>query len=116
MSYPKDYAAVQHECCADLHPAVVKAAPAAAFERALGVARTRPSWTVTQPDPAGLVFEAVATSGLFRFQDDVVVRVRPDADGASRVDVRSKSRDGKGDLGINAARIRAYVVALEAAH
>jgi uncharacterized protein (DUF1499 family) len=116
MSYPKEWAAVQHECCADLHPAVVKAAPDAAFERALGVAKTMPSWTVTQTDPAGGVFEAVATSGLFRFQDDVVVRVRPGDDGTSRVDVRSKSRDGKGDLGVNAARIRAYVVAIEAAH
>ena len=116
MGYPKEWAAIQHDCCADLHPVILKAAPPAAFERALGVARTMPSWTVTQTDPAGLVFEATSTSGLFRFQDDVAVRVRPDADGTSRVDVRSKSRDGKGDLGINAQRIRSYVVALEAAH
>src|SRR5207249_1400182 len=51
---------------------------------------------------------------LFGFQDDIAIRVRADGAGASRVDVRSKSRDGKGDLGTNAARIRAYVTALEA--
>jgi len=116
MSYPKEFAVVQKECCADLHAAIVKVPPAAAFERALGVAKTMPSWTVTQTDPAGGVFEAVATSGLFRFQDDVAVRVRPGDDGTSRVDVRSKSRDGKGDLGVNASRIRSYVIAIEAAN
>jgi uncharacterized protein (DUF1499 family) len=37
--------------------------------------------------------------------------VRP-ADGGSVVDVRSKSRDGQGDLGANARRIRAFRTAL----
>jgi uncharacterized protein (DUF1499 family) len=38
------------------------------------------------------------------------VTVRITADGAgSRVDVRSKSRVGKGDIGTNAKRIRAYL-------
>ena len=45
------------------------------------------------------------------FVDDVVVRIRPDGDG-SRIDVRSKSRDGQGDLGANANRIRAFSQAL----
>jgi hypothetical protein len=45
------------------------------------------------------------------FVDDIVVRVRPRPDG-SLVDVRSKSRDGQGDLGANAARIRQLANAL----
>jgi len=49
--------------------------------------------------------EAVAVSRVFRFADDIVVRIRPSADGGSRVDIRSRSRDGKGDLGVNAQRI-----------
>jgi uncharacterized protein (DUF1499 family) len=44
---------------------------------------------------------------IFRFVDDIVVRVRP-SNGGSIVDVRSKSRDGRGDMGANAARIRAF--------
>ena len=36
------------------------------------------------------------------------VRVRPAEDGGSVVDMRSKSRVGQGDLGVNAARIRAF--------
>ncbi|TMA41924.1 MAG: DUF1499 domain-containing protein, partial [Deltaproteobacteria bacterium] len=66
-------------------------------------------------DGASGTIEAVATTRVFGFQDDIAIRVRADGSAASRVDVRSKSRDGKGDLGANAARIRAYVMALEAA-
>ena len=49
---------------------------------------------------------------IFGFEDDVAIRVR-DVGGKSVIDMRSKSRDGRGDLGANAARIRAYVSALE---
>jgi hypothetical protein len=42
------------------------------------------------------------------FRDDIVVRIRPAPDGA-RVDARSASRYGRGDLGVNARRIRALL-------
>jgi uncharacterized protein (DUF1499 family) len=114
LGYPASFAAIQQACCADLHPATLAVPPADAYERALRTARAMPTWTVTRADPAAAAIEAVDTSRLFHFQDDVVIRVRPDGAG-SRVDVRSKSRDGQGDLGVNAKRIRAYVDALEAA-
>ncbi len=113
LSYPPAFAAVQRACCADLHPATMPVPPNAAYERALKVATSMPTWRVTRADATGPSVEAVATSGLFRFKDDIVMRVRPDPAG-SRVDVRSKSRDGQGDLGANAARIRALVAALQA--
>ncbi len=115
LSYPKEYAAIQQECCADLHPAKLSVPPAEAYERALRTARGMPTWTVTRSDPAGPAIEAVSTSRMFRFQDDIVIRVRPEPAGGSRVDMRSKSRDGKGDMGVNTKRIRAFVDALEAA-
>ncbi len=115
MTYPAGFAAIQHECCADLRPARIALPPADAFARAGSVAKRMPAWTVTQSDPADGSLEAVATSRLFHFQDDIVIRVRADGERASRVDVRSKSRDGKGDMGVNAARIRAYVAELERA-
>ena len=40
------------------------------------------------------------------------VRIVPAADGTTRVDVRSKSRVGRSDLGINAHRIRIFTNAL----
>jgi uncharacterized protein (DUF1499 family) len=114
MAYPPDYAAVQRECCADLHPAKLTVPPAQAYDRALRVARATPAWTVTREDAASGTIEAVATSEVFRFQDDIAIRVRPEGAGGSRVDMRSKSRDGKGDIGANTSRIRAFVSALEA--
>jgi|SRR5262245_13667925 len=112
MAYPVPFASIQRACCADLRPAHLALPPAEAFTRAQSVAAHMPAWTVTRSDPGTGVIEAVATSRLFHFQDDIVIRVRPDGSG-SRVDVRSKSRDGQGDLGVNAARIRAYVAELE---
>ncbi|HJQ84445.1 MAG TPA: DUF1499 domain-containing protein, partial [Candidatus Binatia bacterium] len=115
MSYPKPFAADQQACCADLHPARIPLPPRDAFARVKSVAERMPSWTVTRADADAGVLEATAESRLFHFQDDIVVRVRPDGASASRVDVRSKSRDGKGDIGVNAARIRAFVAELESA-
>ena len=51
--------------------------------------------------------EAYDVTAVFQFVDDVVIRVRPAGDG-SVVDLRSNSRVGGGDLGANAARIRAF--------
>ena len=56
--------------------------------------------------------EATHTSMLYGFTDDVVVRIVADGAG-SKVDVRSKSRVGRSDLGQNAKRIRAFLRALQ---
>ncbi len=53
------------------------------------------------------MLEATQTSRIFRFVDDICVRLRPDGT-ATLIDVRSKSRVGQGDLGANAKRIRAF--------
>ena len=52
--------------------------------------------------------EATATSRWFGFKDDVVVRIRAAASG-SIVDLRSVSRVGIGDVGVNAKRIKAFM-------
>ena len=114
LSYPAAFAAIQRECCADLHPAKLAVAPADARTRALQAVTELPGWRTTRDDAATFEVEGVVTSQLFRFSDDVVVRIRPDGTG-SVVDVRSKSRDGQGDMGVNAARIRQIVGRVEAA-
>jgi uncharacterized protein (DUF1499 family) len=87
--------------------------PAArAFDAALVTARDM-GWAIGAADKASGVITAVATTRLLRFKDDVTVRVRADGAGA-RIDVRSKSRLGRGDLGTNARRIRRYLEALRA--
>lgn len=112
MSYPASFADQQRACCSDLRAARLAMPPADALRRAEQVARAMPGWTVTVVDEQNGMLEAVAQSSVFGFEDDVIARVRPDGAG-SIVDVRSKSRDGRGDMGANAARIRAYVAALE---
>jgi uncharacterized protein (DUF1499 family) len=56
--------------------------------------------------------EATDTSLLYGFKDDMVVRITPTENGA-RVDVRSKSRLGRSDLGQNAKRIRRFLAELK---
>jgi uncharacterized protein (DUF1499 family) len=108
LGYPgESFARQQRQGYPDLHPIRVGDPPDAAFARAQDVADDL-GWEITHRDPSDRVFEAFDVTRVFRFVDDIVVRVRPGPDEGSRIDVRSRSRDGKGDLGANAARIRAF--------
>jgi len=66
------------------------------------------SWQIVTEDFDAESIEATATTRIMRFKDDFVVRIRPRANGGTRVDFRSRSRIGKSDLGANAARIRDF--------
>ena len=52
--------------------------------------------------------EATASTPFFGFRDDVIIRVTEQS-GAVRVDMRSASRVGLSDLGVNAGRIRDFM-------
>jgi uncharacterized protein (DUF1499 family) len=107
MAYPGEaFAAQQMEAYPDLATLVLEEDPAIAFDRVRAALAGMERMEITGEDREGGRLEATQTSALFHFADDVVVRIRPFEDGGSRIDVRSKSRDGKGDLGVNAARIR----------
>jgi uncharacterized protein (DUF1499 family) len=95
----------------DLQPIRVARPRADVLREAEATARAL-GWSPVSSDPTAGVVTASDTSKLFRFVDDVVVRVRDDGTGGSVVDVRSKSRDGIGDIGANAARIRRFFAAL----
>ena len=95
----------------DIQPATIAELPDAAFKRALNAARDL-GWQIVAAVPAEGRIEATDTTLWFGFKDDIVVRVTPTA-GGSRIDVRSVSRLGEGDLGKNAARIRAYLQRLQ---
>ena len=58
-------------------------------------------------DPVQGMLEATASSYWFGFKDDLVVRIQA-SDSGSRIDLRSVSRVGQSDLGVNAARIMAF--------
>jgi uncharacterized protein (DUF1499 family) len=108
-----DVARKQKAAYPDIAPVKIGAPPAEAFNQALDTAKAMPGWKVIDSDPAAGRIEANETSRWFRFTDDVVIRVAADGAG-SRVDVRSVSRVGRSDFGVNAGRIRAYTAALKA--
>ncbi len=97
----------QHAAFPDIQPVMMQTEPAAAFRAALAAAEAM-GWEIVAADSAAGRIEATATTTWFGFKDDVVIRIEPAGPG-SRIDVRSKSRVGRGDAGANAARIRKYV-------
>lgn len=109
MSYPPEFVEIVRASYPDLSTMETDLPPDAAFERALDTAEDL-GWFVTWKDPAAGRFDAQERTMIFRFVDDVTVRVQQ-TDGGSEIDVRSKSRDGRGDLGANANRIRRFVAA-----
>src|SRR2546426_2954767 len=105
-------AARQREAYPDVKPLVLEMPPSRAFERALATVRAM-GWQLVEADAATGRIEATDTTFWFGFKDDVVVRIRPTSTGGSRIDVRSLSRVGGGDVGTNAKRILAYLEALK---
>jgi uncharacterized protein (DUF1499 family) len=95
----------------DVRPAIIAAAPDAAFERALEVADTL-GWEIVSTDPTAGLIEATDTTLWFGFKDDVAIRIRAEGEG-SRIDLRSVSRVGRSDVGANARRIRAFLELIE---
>ena len=116
---PLDYrgpelAAAQRAAYPDIQPLVVARPP----HELVDLARTAAEelgWQIVAVDPSGGLIEATAITYWFGFKDDVAVRLRPAGEGATRVDIRSISRVGVGDLGANAARIRRFLEKLKAA-
>ena len=65
-------------------------------------------WQLVNADTAKGIVEATDTSTWFGFKDDVVVRIK-DESAQRLVDIRSKSRVGRSDLGKNAERIHTLI-------
>ncbi len=81
--------------------------------RARALAEQR-GWEIVTTDPQAGVLEAVDTSLFFRFKDNIVVRVRPTYENTgSVVDMRSISRVGVSDVGVNARRVRSFLADLQ---
>lgn len=97
-----------------LHPITLTKSVPDATAAAVRLAR-QTGWEIVASDPARGHIEASASVSYIRFKDDIVIRIVPAAGGRqSRVDMRSVSRVGVGDLGVNAWRIRDFLNALAA--
>jgi hypothetical protein len=94
----------------DLRSLRLATPPAETAKRAWELARDR-GWHVAVAEADRI--EATHTSTFFRFKDDVVVRIRPAPGGGSLVDMRSISRVGGSDVGMNARRVREFLADLQ---
>jgi len=101
----------QREYYKELNPLDCPLSPEKCFEICHQVARREGAWRIVSVEPNTYRLEAVATTWLFRFEDDLIVEVRTQ-DQKNQIHMRSKSRKGKGDLGANARRIRDFLAKL----
>lgn len=101
-------AELQRAAYPEVEPLIVSATPQQAFEATMTVLTRRKLRPVDarapQPGRRDGLIEVVFRTPIMGFRDDVVIRIRPDPDGA-RVDIRSTSRYGRLDFGTNAARV-----------
>ena len=96
----------------DLQPRIYRAEVSQVFDAALHAVDRMPRWTILAYQQESGEIKAEAKSLVFRFVDDVVIRVT--SQGASTVvSVRSASRIGRGDFGQNARNIRAFLRELD---
>lgn len=85
--------------------------PGRAYDKALKAAREMP-WQIVAENKEELRIEAYDKLPWFGFIDDVVIRIDTTRQG-SKIDVRSVSRVGRGDLGVNADRIKDYLAEIK---
>ena len=103
------WAAIHANAYGDIRSVRIAMPLAEAVAKAERLAQLR-GWSIAVADPVEGRLEATDTTRFFRFKDDVVVRIRPTEDGSgSIVDMRSISRVGVSDLGVNAKRVRSFL-------
>lgn len=104
---PEELAEMQREAYPNVKSLRTDLSVAAAIQRAQVVLESQGLDIVNVSQTDGIV-EATDTTFWFGFKDDLVVRVRSE-DSGSVVDVRSVSRVGQSDIGVNAARIENFL-------
>ena len=111
--------ALQKAAYPDVRPIVVDLEPAQAYQLALRAADDV-GWRIVDANPPNLRVDGVAQiqaldrSLLFGFADDIAIRIRPLAS-QTRIDIRSISRVGRHDFGVNARHIRRFAAAVQEA-
>jgi uncharacterized protein (DUF1499 family) len=110
MYFAAETAPLQAKAYPDIKPILLEMPVTDAFARAEAAARAL-GWEIIASVPGEGRIEATATTPWIGFKDDVVIRI-VGAGAGTRVDLRSKSRMGRGDAGMNVRRIRAFRDAL----
>ena len=98
----------QKQAYPDITPLISTLPPNELFAKAEAAARAS-GWEIAAADASQGRIEATQTTLLYGFKDDVVIRIVA-KDGGSQLDMRSMSRVGQSDVGVNAKRIREFMV------
>lgn len=81
---------------------------AAVWDEIIAMIESNPRWTLVRADEGAGLIRAEASTRILRFVGDVRFKVKLDRNALTRVDMRSSSRRGKGDLGTNTRRIARF--------
>jgi uncharacterized protein (DUF1499 family) len=114
FTYPEAFKPQVEKAYPDLRSLGLKHSRDDVLAKALEIVKARDGWEITSTTIAEkeTIIEGTATSRIFGFVDDFIIRIT-DTENGVVVDMRSRSRDGKGDLGANAKRIRAFFLDLQ---
>jgi len=97
----------------ELRPRRYEAPPELLFDVARRAAQNL-KWEITALDAGKKEIQAVVTTKVWGFKDDVTIQVQPAQPSGNWLWVRSASRVGKGDLGANTRHVLDLVQAVDA--
>jgi len=103
----KALAAIQKSAYPGIAPLILAVPPSEAFTRVQKIIEAR-GWTQVAANAVEGRIEATAETKNMHFRDDVVIRITAVGEG-SKIDMRSVSRFGQSDLGVNAKRITEFL-------
>ena len=112
LSYNTDWAPIQQKYYPDVKPLFSEKDPVTVFVAVSALVEER-DWEIVASYAGAGIIEATARTPIFGFRDDVVIRITQE-DNKVRVDMRSCSRVGSGDFGVNAERIVSFMDDLSA--
>lgn len=108
MTYPEHFAPIVKRSYSDVRPLLLDETPEQVFRLMETLAKLQTGWVIRHSDAENFTLEGEVTTSLLRFVDDVAIKLS-DHKGKTRVDMRSKSREGLVDAGKNAKRIRSFL-------
>jgi uncharacterized protein (DUF1499 family) len=103
----EETAEAQREAYPDIQPLILQTGIQETMDEAVKLISDR-GWELVAINRIEHRIEATEKLAWFGFKDDVVLRFTETANG-TRVDMRSKSRIGRSDVGVNASRIEKFL-------
>tara|TARA_R110001606_G_scaffold106997_1_gene231586 strand:- start:801 stop:1307 length:507 start_codon:yes stop_codon:yes gene_type:complete len=108
LRYDSEWAPIQREFYPDVQPLFSSKDKTKVYSAIEALVEKR-GWDVVATYSGAGIIEATARTPIFGFRDDVIIRITQIEPEKIRVDMRSCSRVGSGDYGVNAERIVSFM-------